>query len=166
MSVYTLNTKLFGEIEITQSDGLVDDFEIILGGKDMTITLNIFEDVATDITIKTIENMLANVPLMYEKGKNTILDGKETNGFIKFFIEQYLDDIDEFVEIFDIDSSDEITAAMIAEKLEPRGIVITNDNDGMIDCTFDFSLPEEYTDQLLVIHFNDKYEIFYITHES
>ena len=55
---------------------------------------------------------------------------------------------------------------MVAQGLEPRAIMIADKQDGTIDCTFDFSLPEEYSDQLLVVRFNDKCEIFYITHES
>ena len=166
MSTYTLETKLFGEIEVTQSDGLIADFDIVLGGKDMSVNFQVFEDVANDDTIEIIENMLDNIPLMYEKGKEIILTEKESNAIIKSFIEDYFDDIDEYAELFDVNSSNEITTTMIAKNLEPRSIFITNDNDDMIDCIFDFSLSEEYTDQLLVISFNDKYEICHITHES
>ena len=146
MNVCTIDTKLFGEIEIAQPEGLVEDFNITLGGKDMIIDFQVFEDVANDSTIKTIENMLDNIPLMYEKGKKAIIDGMDSNAVIKGFIDDYFydDDIDVYLDFFGADSGE----------------------DGTIDCTFDFSLPEEYTDQLLVICFNDKHEIFYITHES
>ena len=168
MSIYTLDTKLFGEIGIMQPEGLVEDFNITLGGKDMIINFQVFENVANDSTIKTIENMLDNIPLMYEKGKKAIIDGMDSNAVIKGFIDDYFydDDIDVYLDFFGVDSGEDVTAVMVAERLEPRTIVIANDKDGTIDCTFDFSLPEEYTDQLLVIRFNDKYEIIYITHES
>jgi len=168
MSTYTLDTKLFGKIEITQSDGLMEDFDIVLGDKDMAIHFQVFEDVANDSTIKTIEKMLDNIPLMYDKGKKAIIDGIDSNAIIKSFIDDYFhdDDIDEYLDFFDVDTGEEVTALMVGERLEPRAIVIANDKDGIIDCTFDFSLPEEYTNQLLVIRFNDKHEIFYITHES
>ena len=168
MSAYVLDTKLFGEIEITESDGLIEDFDIVLADKEMTVHFQVFEDVANDSTIKTIKNILDNIPLMYEKGKKAIIDGMDSNAIVESFIDDYFydDGIDVYLDIFDVDTTEKVTAIMVAERLEPRAIVIANDKDGMIDCTFDFSLPEEYSDQLLVIRFNDKHEIFNITHES
>jgi len=172
MSTYTIDTKLLGEIEVTQSYGIVEDFDITLGGKDMTIHFQIFEDVADDSTIETVEDIIDNIPLMYEKGKNAIIDGMESNAVIKDFIDEYFydDELDVYLDFFGVDSADKITALMLAEKLEPRAIVIADvlvkGKDSMIDCSFDFALPEEYTDQLLVIRFNDKHEIYQITHES
>jgi len=168
MSAYVLDTKLFGEIEITESDGLIEDFDIVLADKEMTVHFQVFEDVANDSTIKTIKNILDNIPLMYEKGKKAIIDGMDSNAIVESFIDDYFydNDIDVYLDIFDVDTTEKVTAIMVAERLEPRAIVIANDKDGMIDCTFDFSLPEEYSDQLLVIRFNDKHEIFNITHES
>ena len=164
--IYKINTDLFGEIEVSQTDGLTEDYEIVLGGKNMTINLQIFENIVSDNTLKTVENMLNQIPQMYEKGKNAILDGIDSDDTIKSFIDFYLDAADDYYEIFDVDSSDEITSAMIAEKLEPRNIFIATTKDNMIDCNFDFSLPEEYTDQLLVIRFDDNYEIYDISEES
>jgi len=168
MGTYSINTKLFGEVEISQSYGLVADYDIVLDGKDMTVHFQIFEDIVNDSTVKIIENMIENIPLMYEKGKKAIIDGMESNTIIKDFIGDYFydDDVDLYLDFFCVDSAEKVTALMVAQGLEPRAIMIADKQDGTIDCTFDFSLPEEYSDQLLVVRFNDKCEIFYITHES
>ena len=102
MGTYSINTKLFGEIEITQSYGLVADYDIVLDGKDMAVHFQIFEDVVNDSTVKIIENMIENIPQMYEKGKKAIIDGMESNAVIKDFIGDYFydDDVDLYLDFF------------------------------------------------------------------
>ena len=166
MELYKIKTKLFGEIEVSQTDGLTEDYGIILEDKEMNIELQIFENVVDSDSVKAVEDMLNHIPEMYKKAKKTILADMESNPFVKSFIEFYMDELDEYSDIFDVDSTDEVSEIMVAEKLESRGIFLSHDNNGRIECTFDFSLPEEYTDQLLVIRFNIQYEISDITWES
>jgi hypothetical protein len=172
MEYFKFQTKLFGEIEITHTGGLFNDYDIALGGNEMKITLSIDENFVDANNIKIIKNLLEHIPEMYQKAKLTILDKMDSNELIKFFIECYFEENDtgklyeEYHEIFDVDSTAEVTKKMAAKKLEPRMIAIDYLKGDKIQCRFDFSLPEEYTDELLVISFDTQYEICHITHES
>ena len=174
MQTYKLETTLFGELEVfqeavctDQADAIVHygNYKLVFDGNEKIVDLCIF-NVLTNERIKAIEDMLDNVPKLYEKGKKAILSGKDSNELIKYFIEFHIEELDEIHKIFGVDSNDEISSAMFIEKLLPRAVAINVDQDNMIDCTLDFSLPKEYTDELLVVRFNNQYEIYGITHES
>jgi len=55
---------------------------------------------------------------------------------------------------------------MFIQTLGLRTVIIAPKKDNTIDCTLDFSLPKEFSDELLVVRFNDKFEIYDISHES
>jgi len=55
---------------------------------------------------------------------------------------------------------------MFIEKLLPRAIAISANKDNVFDCSLDFSLSEDFTDELLVVRFNNQHEVYDITHES
>jgi|GEM_PF-2124330 len=174
MGKYKLETKLFGEIEVSQKEiynpgdypiAHYESYELVLNEKEKIVDLHIF-NVLTNDNIKTIEDMLNNVPQMYEEGKKAIFNGKDSNELIKYYVYFHIEELDEIHELFDVDSNDKISFEMFVEKLDLRAIAINVDKENGIDCTLDFSLQKEYSDELLVVSFNDKHEIYSITHES
>jgi len=172
---YKLITALFGEIEVLQKSVCTDmdslavvhhkKYSIAFDGKEKGVYLCLFNVLADD-NIKAIEDMLDSVLSMYEKGKAALLSGKDSNELIKNFINFHIEELDEIHEVFGVDSNDEISAEMFIGNLLPRGIAINVGEDNMVNCSLDFSLPEDYTDELLVVRFNDQHEVYEITHES
>ena len=179
MELYTIQTKLFGEIKITNAGGLYDYYDVILNGSKMKVLLSIEIDDEGDFVdnddVIIIENILNHIPDMYKKAKSTISDEMDSNEVIKSFIEYYFDEYDieppeECFKIFGVNSIAELSKEAFAEKLEPRMIFVERSTErysnSNIHCCFDFSLPKEFSDQLLVVCFNAKYEIYDIAWES
>ena len=167
MPKYTINTKLFGKIKADTEDGMCEYYDITLGGRDMNTSLMIFEDTLNDDTLKIVSDLIEHVPEMYEKGKSELMKKRDSDATVKFFIEWHLDELqEEVLEIFDVSSVKEITSDLFIDELYLRNITIAETKDGWIDCTMDFSLPDEYSDELLVVRFDEKYEIYDISHES
>ncbi|AVK83032.1 hypothetical protein C3943_05400 [Lysinibacillus sp. B2A1] len=63
-------------------------------------------------------------------------------------------------KIFYVSYEKEITSEMFIQTLDLRTVIIAPKKDNTIDCTLDFS------DELLVVRFNDEFEIYDISHES
>ena len=174
MSIYKLETELFGEIEVTQNDFYTDidgsiihykSYKLVLNEKEQSVNLCLF-NVFTDDNIKTIEDMLNHIPQMYEMGKKAIFDGRDSDETIKEFIDFHLEELDSVNEAFGFDSNDKMSSEMLIEQLELRSIAIHMDDDNTPDCALDFMVPEGYTDELLVVYFNSHQEICNITNES
>ena len=164
MDTYTINTTLFGKLDIPADEGIFEEFTITLGETEMTLNLCIEENFINDSNLQAITSLIEHIPEMYGKGKQRIWETRESSELIRFFVTWHLDNLDGLDEIFE--TEDEVTYDMITKKLEPRLIRIGQDKHGNIDCVFDFSLPEEYADDLLVVIFNDKFEIDKMTYES
>lgn len=167
MEYYKINTSLFGLLDIPAVDGLCEDFEIILSEQEMGVTLIVFEDFLNDENIKIVSGFLENIPNMYQAGKTELLKVKESSELVKYFIEFHLDELSEdMLTVFEVDSVDEITSERFINQLKLRTVSIAPDRNNEIDCTLDFSLPEEYTDELLVVRFNTRHQIYDLSHES
>ena len=164
MDNYTINTTLFGKLDIPVDEGIFEEYIISLGGTEMTLYLCIDEEFVNDSNIEKVTNLIENIPEMYKKGKQSIWDNRESSELIRFFVSWHLENLDGLDEIFE--TEDEVTFDMITKKLEPRLIRIGESSLSSIECVFDFSLPEDYADDLLVVKFNEKFEIFGMAHES
>ena len=171
---YKLQTDLFGEIEVFQKEEYTDKdspivhykkYTLIFDGKEKDINLCLF-NVLSDSNLKVIQDMLNNVFGLYEKGKEALFSGKDSNEVIKYFIDFHIKEIDEIHEIFDVDSNDKISTEMFMEKLFPKAISISVNEDNILDCSLDFSIQGDYTDELLVVCFNSQHEVYDIKHES
>jgi hypothetical protein len=166
-----IKTKLLGELHVSISDGLLDDYTLVLGGKEVTFSLFIFDNFLTDETASATIRFIDNIPSLYEKARAEIKAQSADSAMIDYFVKDGLDCTDEdyeeyLLDLLEVDSVKEITKEMFLEALELRGLhICETKNDGVI-CVFDFSLDEEYTDELLVVAFNDVLEVIYITNES
>ena len=163
---YEIETTLFGKINIPADEGLFEDFSIELGGKEMSVNLYVVEDFLNESNLERVKSVMEQIPKMYETARKYISDNMNSNGFIKYFIECHIEELEGLEELFDVSSARDITPEMFINRLEPRAIRISNDKETFLDCIFDFSLPEDYSDELLVVSFNEQCEIIDITHES
>ena len=166
-----LQTKHFGELDLSQGDGSFaywkdDEHKLNLRGQEKVVRLSIFEETVTDDNASVVEGMLDNIYKMYEKSREAILEGKESNKLINDFITHHFVECDPLHEIFGVESNDELTVDMFVEKLELIALAINVDKNIGLNCTLDFSISPDYSDQLLVVVFNSQGELVYITHES
>lgn len=167
MENYKINTQLLGLLEISSKSGICEDYDINIQGRDMQVTLIVFEDFINDGNIKIVCDFIEHIPEFYQTGKTELLKIRDTNALVKYFMKFHLDELSEdMLEIFEVDSVDVITSEMFINQLELRSVSIAPDRNNEIDCTLDFSLPEEYTDELLVVRFDSQHQIYDISHES
>jgi len=168
MGVYKIDTTLFGEIEVPIKDGLFETFTITLGDKEMCTMLYIGEEFLDDETLCITENFIEHIPEMYNKARTTLFACCHENKLVSYFIDSGLEETDRdyLIDAFGVDSVSDITREEFIDKLSVRCIRIGPDKENKIDCVFDFSLEEEYTDELLVVFFDDAYTITDISHES
>lgn len=170
MKRINITSKLFGNLSFANKDGLMKDFQININGKDLFTTLYIVEECISEDNINQAVQFLDHIPNMYETAKDFIMKNTNNHEVEAYFLESSMDEMDEddLIDILGIDDAEEISKDLIAQRLEPRTMRISSAKagDGKIDFNFDFSLPEEYTDELLVIYFNADYEIYEISHES
>ena len=169
MGYVKIDTDLFGKLEIPVKEGLMEDYTIDIDGKAINTTLYILENFIDSENVRIVKHFLENIVKMYETAKEEILENRDTDETIRFFIDNERDNMDEenLSQIFQTDSTDNVTDERFVEKLEPRLIRIApNDDTGHIECSFDLSLGEEYSDELLVVSFNQQLSVDYVTHES
>ena len=165
----TINTKTFGELAISAENDLYEDYTLSLGGKDVTFHLHIFEGFLNDETAKIVKHFLDNFPALYDKARAYIAEQTdESDEDIDFFYRDGIEETDEdyLLGLFGVDNTEKITKEMYLAALELRGSHIWMNDKNAIGCVLDFSLNEEYTDELLAVSFNDKLEPLYIAHES
>jgi hypothetical protein len=169
MNTVELNTSLLGSMKFPNEKGLLEDYTLVLDGKEITTAIDIWENFINESNLSLVQEFLEKIPVMYKKAKETIARDYEKNpimiDFIKFHFEEL--DLDDISEYFQVDKIQELVFERIISKLEPRAIRIAPvGNQGEIDCTFDFSIDPELSDELLVILFDQNFEIYDITHES
>jgi hypothetical protein len=138
MNTYTIQTDLFGKLKISLEDGLLEDFSVVLGGKRLAVTLNIFDGFLNDETIRETEAFLGHIPEMYCKARKAIEGQKESNVVISYFIQDQIEELEDICDFFGVESADEISPGLFVERLEPRTIFIAPNKDNTVDCTFDF----------------------------
>lgn len=167
MNSYKINTKLFGELEIPKDEGIYEFFEIGLGSKLMRVALNVFDGFLSDENIVVVQKFIEEIPSMYEKGRQKLLEIKDSDATVKYFMEFHLDELEEdMLALFKVESVDEITSELFIQTLGLRTVSIAPDAKKGIDCTLDFSFPEDMSDELLVVRFDQAGDLCDISHES
>lgn len=168
MKQIIITSKLFGCLSFASEDGIMENFQIAINDKNLLIELYIMEDFITESNLNQVLLFLENIPNMYEMAKSFIASNIDDNEVESYFLESLMDGIDkdDLINILDICTHKKITKSLVAQKLEPRAIRIAPGKAEDVDFNFDFSLPEEYSDELLVVYFNKYYEIHEISHES
>lgn len=167
MDSYPIHTSLIGTLEVSVSDGLYQHCEFELGGHTQLIALYIVEDFLTKEHVGTVQHLIDQIPTMYQKAKNHITNSASSNEIMEqyatFHIEELAEDL---LSLLELNSIDELTPEIFMNVLEPRSIRIGPNNKGAIECSFDYSLPEDYSDELLVVSFDSNLEIYHVTQES
>ena len=164
----TFETAMFGSLACAYSEGLFKTFTIQTQGREFSCDLNIFDNFVNDENYDLVLRFLEGMPVMYKKARAEINANYQTNELMKFFIQFHLEELDKeyLLPYFEAKSMAEITPERFIEKLEMRTISIAPTKDGSCDCTLDFSIDPELSDELLVFRFDKNFEIYDISHES
>jgi hypothetical protein len=167
MQTITLHTKPFGEMVVPVADGLFEYYTLPLGGKDVRFHLHIFENFLDDQTAETVTRFLNEFPAMYDKAR-AFIAAQADDDDVDYFFRSGVEETDEayLLNLFGVDGTDKITKAAFLAALELRGSHIWQSDKGAVGCVLDFSLDEEYTDELLAVSFGGDCEPTNIAHES
>jgi hypothetical protein len=168
MMAMNLSTQFLGELTVPVAEGLFADFTRPLGEKDVTFNLYVFENFLDEENAKITARYIDNIPLMYDRARAEINERAAGSELIDYFVQSGIDEMDEdyLLGFFEVGSREEITKEMFLAALELRGLHIWRDEEGEVGCVLDFSLDEEYTDELLVVRFNQVMDVTSISHES
>ena len=110
---------------------------------------------------------LNEFPELYDKAR-AFIAAQADDADVDYFFRAGVYEMDEeyLLGLFGVDSTDKITREMYLAALELRGSHIWQNNKGAVGCVLDFSLDEEYTDELLAVSFNDACEPVNVANES
>lgn len=165
---YDIYTEVLGNLHITIEDGLFKNYMIMLDGEEVFFDLYVWENLISSKNIEVIKAYINCIPLMYEKAKQTFLTAYETDPTIQYYIQFHLEelDADAIHASCHLSSQEIVTPEIFLNALRPTMISIAENANTVIDCTMDFCIDREISDELLVARFNPEFEIYNISHES
>ena len=168
MKDMSIDTQLLGTLIYTEKEGHFEEHTLSLQDKPVSFSVYIFENTPLDKHMDMIKKYLDNIPLMYEKIKQEIQENYKTNKVMTLFIECQQDfDSEDLMALFGVASVEKLSPEIFIQNIDLNGLHIAEIGDtGTIDCTVDFSLNEEYSDELLVFSFDNELNIVDISHES
>jgi hypothetical protein len=167
MQTITLHTKPFGEMAVAVADGLFEYYTLTLGGKEVRFHLHIFENFLNAQTAETVTRFLNEFPVMYAKAR-AFIAAQADDDDVDYFFRSGVEETDEacLLQLFGVNNTNKITRDAYLAALELRGSHIWQSDKGAVGCVLDFSLDEEYTDELLAVSFGEDCEPVNIAHES
>lgn len=165
-----LETRLFGSLRFPVKEGLFQTFPLTIGGRSMVADLFIWEELARPERWEALAGLLDRLPEMYRKARERFEADYESNEVIRFFLRDQLQEMDEapLLASLGVSSREEATPERFVQRLELRGVTVAPRPGAQeeMDCTLDFCLDPEITDQLLVFRFTQELELYDISHES
>ena len=165
-----LETRLFGSLRFPVKEGLFQAFPLTIGGRSMVADLFIWEELARPERWEALAGLLDRLPEMYRKARERFEADYESIEVIRFFLRVQLQEMDEspLLASLGVSSREEATPERFVQRLELRGVTVAPLPGAQeeMDCTLDFCLDPEITDQLLVFRFTQELELYDISHES
>ena len=153
--ILELDTTLFGHLCFPVSEGLFETFPLAIDGRSFQANLYLWEDAVNCETLPIVREELERVPQMYRAARRFLYDHLKVNQMIRDFIQNHRECLEPecLCGYFQIGSPEELTDELFYEKLELRTLAIKPQEDGE-DCTLDFSIDKEFSDELLVVRFD------------
>jgi hypothetical protein len=163
--IITLDTALWGTINIDVSNGFAEYAELTTNGTRRKIWLDIFEDISPITPVDKIIDLLDSVPAC-ERIIQGILDNKVgENACVDEFLEEMQECDEETLQELNITNP---TRQAFVSSLILRGVIVGLEAPapGTLTLTLDYGLPEEFSDQLLVFTFDEKAVLLGVSWES
>jgi hypothetical protein len=156
--------KKFGTVTIEKNSPYLK-MKIDVNGRKSNCGLYISDDIAGyDKLEKKVEFLLDRIDELDEKARYILEDELKANNsliteFIDFHLEEMLDEAQAKLGV------DHISHELFIKSLDLKALGFhLNGND--IQCGFDYSIGEEFTDELLVVKFTSDAELIEVAHES
>lgn len=163
---YLVKSKLLGYLKINSEDGLFQTYTIDLFGKSHTFNLYIFEETINEANSHIVKSLIDNIQAMYERGKIELIKEVDSE-IVRYFIDFHKEELGpELLDLFNLNSLEDLSDEIFIRNLNLRMLAISENEEGKLEATMDFSLDENYSDELLVLRYNEDFEIFDISHES
>lgn len=165
--ILDFDTTLFGHLRFQASEGLFEDYALEIDGRSLTANLYLREHAVNRDNISLVQQELERLPQMYQTAREFLYGQYKSNQTIQKFIESHREEMDAEVlcNYFQVESPELLTDEQFIEKLELRTLAIKPQEDGE-DCTLDFSIDEDLSDELLVVRINRQGEITDLCWES
>lgn len=163
-----INTNLLGAFIYDTEEGVSLESKILLDNIEVTIDFDIFEAITSPKDYESIQRLTDQIPVLYKKAKAHLLQqAVEGNTTIDFYFEFHINELTEDVLAeFEVESIENITNENLIQGLKLSQVWFAQNENNELDLTFDFRLIPEYSDELLVIRFDETGEIAFISHES
>ena len=163
----TINLHPFGDIN---TDDLADDFyesELVVSGRPISIDLSFDEKSINKNTLKNVEKLVNGVSELQDIAFSYMLEdykkGDESDA-VELYVEHHLEELDKS-EIEKVFGSKNVDINLFLSKLVLTRIGIYADRDDGF-AIFDFTLPGNITDYLIVVTFDQNGIISDISMES
>lgn len=165
-----METLLFGSLRFPVKEGLFETFPLAMEGRSQRVELFIWENLAQPKKWEAIGKLLDQLPEMYQRARKRFEAEYESNEVIRFFLRDQLEELEEapLLASLGVASREEATPERFIQVLELRGVTVAPrpGAEEEMDCTLDFCLDPEITDELLVFRFTPELELYDISHES
>lgn len=168
MAQQLINTKLLGELSYDTEKGLSLDTTVLLDNQEIAIDFDIFENITLPEDYQNIARLTDQISVLYQKVKTELLQQfVEGNAIIDYYFEFHLEELTEDVLAkFAVENVENIAKDDLIKGLVLSHVWFAQNDKNELNLTFDFNIIPEYSDELLVVRFDDKGEITDIVHES
>jgi Protein of unknown function (DUF2004) len=164
MSKYIL--PYFDELDVNSLDDCYDA-EMEFNGRQIDLDLNFDEESTTTKRLEIVKNFIENLTEFNQIATKAINDDFKTGKTVKHYIKHNLKMLGEehFSSLFDnYGTSMTNTEQLLAKIYLKRVGFYPEDNDNF--AVFDYTFGQDLTDYLIVVNFNKKGKIDYMTMES
>jgi hypothetical protein len=158
------STKYFGEIVVTEDNGH-GNADVLYDNQEINIFLNDYNLYGDKVAVCL--GILDKYVEINEIAKNAIVENFIENETVNYYFECHFDILEEehLLEIFGVNSFEEMDIKSIVEKLEYPNLLFSIANNE-IEVSVDYMVSKEYSDEILCVRMNETLNITGFTHES
>jgi hypothetical protein len=165
MAKFKFKTNYFGNIIIDVDDNGHGDTNVKYEGKEINIFMDdyaIYGD-RVKICLEIIDKYIE----LNEIAKKVILENFTKNEAINYYFECHFDILgkEELMEVFGVDEFQKMDIKSVVEKLEYPNLLFSLEDDEIV-VSVDYKVSEEYSDEILCVKMDEKFNVIDFSHES
>lgn len=165
MAEIEFKSKIFGDITITIENGDAS-VDLEFRGRDLFFFFTEYDAYGdkTKVCFDVIDRYLD----LDKLAKKEIAKYFAKNAIIKYYFECHFDILedDELIEIFGVNDFQKINIESVVEKLGLPDLLLGIDKHGEIIISVDYQIAKDYSDEILCIKMDEKFNVIDFSHES